>query len=77
MGDEPRKRSRAWIGWILLAVFVVYPLSAGPALWIADRFECWDAVYCAYFPLVWPLSHFPPLFDVLIWYLRFFADLPT
>jgi hypothetical protein len=78
MSDEPKKRwSWAWIWWTLLAVFVVYPLSAGPAWWIADRFECWEPVWIAYLPAVWSLSKVPPLFDAFIWYLRFFSDLPT
>jgi hypothetical protein len=74
MSDEPKKRSRAWIWWALL-VLVVYPLSAGPAWWIADRFDCWDAVFVAYLPVSWPLSHVPQLYAAFIWYLRFFADL--
>jgi hypothetical protein len=30
MIDEPNKRSRAWMGWALLALLVLYPLSVGP-----------------------------------------------
>jgi hypothetical protein len=32
MSDEPKKRSRAGIGWALVAIFVLYPLSMGPVL---------------------------------------------
>jgi hypothetical protein len=35
MSDEPTKHSRAWIGWALVAVFVLYPLSVGPVGFIA------------------------------------------
>jgi hypothetical protein len=31
VSDDPKKRSRAWIGWTLIAVFVLYPRSIGPA----------------------------------------------
>jgi hypothetical protein len=37
MSDEPKKRSRAWIVWALIAALIVYPLSIGPAT------ECYDA----------------------------------
>jgi hypothetical protein len=77
MSDEPKKRSRAWIGWALFTLLVLYPLSAGPAWWIADHFECWEPVWIAYLPATWSLSKVPPLFDAFIWYLRFFSDLPT
>lgn len=31
MSDESKERSWAWIGWVLVAALVVYPLSIGPA----------------------------------------------
>jgi hypothetical protein len=31
MSDEPKKRSRPWIGLALFALLVLYPLSIGPA----------------------------------------------
>ncbi len=31
MSDEPKKPSRAGIGWALIAVLALYPLSFGPA----------------------------------------------
>jgi hypothetical protein len=39
MSDEPKKRPRwwmrAWPWWAMLALFVLYPLSLGPLLWVA------------------------------------------
>lgn len=36
---NPKKRSRReWSVWIILAVVILYPLSFGPAFWIASRF---------------------------------------
>jgi hypothetical protein len=38
MSDEPKKRARiVWTALALLAVVVLYPLSAGPVLWISLR----------------------------------------
>jgi|HubBroStandDraft_1064217.scaffolds.fasta_scaffold641826_1 hypothetical protein len=32
MTDKPRKASRAWIGWGLVAALVLYPVSVVPAI---------------------------------------------
>jgi hypothetical protein len=32
MSDEPKRRPRAWIGWAVAALIVLYPLSIGPIL---------------------------------------------
>jgi hypothetical protein len=37
MSDEPKKRSRAWIGWAAVALFVLYLLSWGPAALVDSR----------------------------------------
>jgi hypothetical protein len=34
MSDEPKKRSRAWIVWTVLALPLLYALSIGPAIWL-------------------------------------------
>ncbi len=39
MSDEPKRRSRAWIWWAMLALLVLYPLSIGPAKLIGWRFD--------------------------------------
>jgi hypothetical protein len=31
MSDEPKKRRRKWLGWTVLAILVLYPLSIFPA----------------------------------------------
>jgi hypothetical protein len=36
MSDELKKRSRAWIGWTAVAVFVLYPLSVFPACLVGE-----------------------------------------
>jgi hypothetical protein len=36
MSNEPKKRSRKWIWWLaVLALLLLYPLSIGPAYWLA------------------------------------------
>jgi hypothetical protein len=49
MSDEPKKRSRRWIGWTVLALLVLYPLSMGPADalcgWILEDLRPLDPVY--------------------------------
>jgi hypothetical protein len=32
MSDEPKRRRRPWIGWALIGLLVLYPLSFGPAI---------------------------------------------
>jgi hypothetical protein len=61
MSDEPKQRrwwSRAWIWWALI-VFLVYPLSAGPAYrwayWAPDRPERRDTLRVIYKPLTWAM----------------------
>ncbi|HEV8000699.1 MAG TPA: hypothetical protein VGP63_12520 [Planctomycetaceae bacterium] len=55
MSDEPKKRrSWGWIGWALVAAFVLYPLSFGPAAWIfreTDSPEVADTIITIYAPL--------------------------
>jgi hypothetical protein len=52
MSEEPKKRSRVWIGWTLLALVVLYPLSIGPAWYVCTRTDGWW-VFSVYRPLFW------------------------
>ncbi|HET6329135.1 MAG TPA: hypothetical protein VFG04_30910 [Planctomycetaceae bacterium] len=55
MSDEPKKRSRKWIGWTLLLALVLYPLSLGPAnrlVWASED----PAANRRVFAIVYPLS---------------------
>lgn len=43
MTDEPEKRKHGvgyWCCWAVLALVVGYPLSFGPACWVACRMNC-------------------------------------
>jgi hypothetical protein len=84
MSDEPKKRSRAWIGWVLVAVFGMYPLSVGPVWWASDHFHLWlfDGVHESpqhtfYAPLFWVGEKWPAFDDAVTWYMRFFTQLPN
>jgi hypothetical protein len=56
MSDEPkRQRSWGWVGWALVALFVLYPLSIGPADCILGRCspdsEISAGLLAAYYPV--------------------------
>ncbi|HEV3298854.1 MAG TPA: hypothetical protein VG055_04410 [Planctomycetaceae bacterium] len=68
MSDEPKKRgSWGWIGWALLAVFVLYPLSMGPAWRIAPGS---DFNVTMYSPVFWASRYCRPMGDAASQYLR-------
>jgi hypothetical protein len=84
MSDEPKKQSRAWLEWMLLALFVAYPISAGPAWWAAEHAQGWGwdnrgcgwAVFNAvYDPLYSTISN-TTLLDALRRYVRCFQSDP-
>jgi hypothetical protein len=53
MSNEPKKRSRAWIGWTALALFVLYVVSSGPAFCLLqDAWRERDGV-SIYYPVWW------------------------
>ena len=54
MSDEPKKRSRAWIWWALILMFVLYPLSTGPSMRLASSSDSWLQFHSIVFePLFW------------------------
>ena len=56
MNDGPRKGSRAWISWALLAVSVLYPSSEAPAWWFDLNHggeSMTDALNTLYAPVQW------------------------
>ncbi len=74
MCDEPKKRrwwARAWVWWgPLVVLFVLYPLSMGPAMWIVRSNQQMD-VYCAVFaPVRWVRDRSETINDALSWYLE-------
>jgi hypothetical protein len=62
MSDEPKKRSRAWIwGAGILLLFTSYPLSTGPAYWLAfrsrDSAARLNTLCTIYAPIGWLRAH--------------------
>jgi hypothetical protein len=54
--DEPKTRKWAWIGWTVLALFVLYPLSFGPSIWIVANSDSGQLLHAHCFifaPLRW------------------------
>jgi hypothetical protein len=80
MSDEPKKRSRAWIGWALVVALVLYPLSMGPALWVAtkiaeerDDHQIVSSVFRFYEPLL-EAARATGAIPLLNRYVQWFAD---
>jgi len=72
MSDEPKKRSRAWIGWALLTLFSAYPLSFGPAFRLCTKSDSdWVRIPfgVAYTPLIWVCEQNPALKSAMRSYL--------
>jgi hypothetical protein len=77
MSDEPKKRFRGWIGWTAVALFVLYPLSIGPAFWWADAdgpfSERWETLNTVYAPLEW-LAKVDWFRNAMRWYVTRFVE---
>ena len=58
------------IVWLLLAVLVLYPLSTGPAAWLAIKQPSTaQALKTFYAPIGVACSHSHALEQALVWYL--------
>jgi hypothetical protein len=70
MSDEPKKRSRAWIGWAsALSFLVIYVLSVGPMGWLWTRgYIPYRLFYVLYAPLDWAYVHSNAVRRVADWY---------
>ena len=79
MSDEPKKRSRAWVWWALVALVVLYPLSVGPVNWLYQHSEGeWPhrihrAARLVYFPIDYLTDHSQTAFDIVAWYVSFWS----
>jgi hypothetical protein len=75
MSDEPKRRSRLWIAWTAIALFVVYPLSKAPVCYLVDRLDCWETVAKVYAPADWVIVRWEPVHEAMhawakLWYRR-------
>jgi hypothetical protein len=81
MSDEPKKQSRAWIAWTLIALFVLYPLSIGPTLWLVgialprNGAQAWRTAFA---PIFWGCNCSDTLSDLLnsyiVWWVNLIPD---
>jgi hypothetical protein len=75
MSDEPKKRSRAWIGWTVV-LLMLYPLALGP-INLAYRSTndprartfIHDAVRVVYWPVDRLTDRSRTAYDVVGWYV--------
>jgi capsule polysaccharide export protein KpsC/LpsZ len=77
MSDEPKKRTRPWVLWTLIAVvLLVYPLSMGPASHYAinsnDPIAGIDRMETVYAPIFWLRRHSELVKAAVDWYVRLF-----
>ena len=71
MSNERKKRSWGWVGSVLLALFVLYPISVGPALWMrwhVNDGRLTKSYEIVYAPLELVCERSEELTDVLGWY---------
>ncbi|HEV3299839.1 MAG TPA: hypothetical protein VG055_09360 [Planctomycetaceae bacterium] len=74
MSDEPKKRSRAWIWWALILMFVLYPLSVGPSMRLASSSDSWLQFHSIVFePLFWVSEQSETIDSAFGWYSRVWA----
>ncbi|MDB5336942.1 MAG: hypothetical protein JWN70_2561 [Planctomycetaceae bacterium] len=69
MNATPRRTSGAWIPIALLAMLLLYPLSFGPACWVATRMSSvnGDRFNQIYFPIIWTYNNSPDAVQQVIW----------
>src|SRR5262245_54263532 len=68
--------SAAFWATVVVGALVAYPLSFGPACWIASRIDInLEVIPGIYLPITWGLSHFHhgPLDKTISWYSKLFA----
>lgn len=74
--DKPTRRRWPWAEGLLVVVFVLYPLSFGPLVWVAYRYKHDPVVMewllplgYAYAPLDWMRSTSEAFDDLMRWYV--------
>jgi hypothetical protein len=68
--DEARRGGFGTFTWLLVLLLVLYPLSTGPALKLAEHdVISLDALEYVYAPLGWLAQHSPPVQAFFDWYL--------
>jgi hypothetical protein len=70
MGGHKKPGMAFWTTVVVVVALVAYPLSFGPACWLASRCNLpGDWLFVVYAPMIWPLNNGPDfLFDAISWY---------
>lgn len=79
---DVKKNKSPWVSWptvAILVVFVAYPLSMGPAIWVVMRCAALaPGLEIIYTPLGYLAGHFPPSGRAICEaYLGWWADGPV
>jgi hypothetical protein len=75
MSDERKKRSWAWVGW-LLAIMMLYPASAGPVTLLFERAHINDAwLAIPYGPIKLAMDNNETFKRLFLAYLRFWVKI--
>lgn len=71
MSNPQNTRAVAWLMLSILLVLLSYPLSFGPACWLADRGVVpIDAVFKGYAPIISAMREVKPVRSVFLWYAK-------
>jgi hypothetical protein len=67
---KPRRRWQWHLAVSLFLLFVVYPLSVGPLVWLVKRgyLSEQSVIFYAYVPLGWLEDQWPPIERAFDWY---------
>jgi hypothetical protein len=77
MSDRRRPTIGFWGAVIVTAALILYPLSAGPAAWVAIRFlpdSSIATVDRCYTPVIWLMTRTGPTAAVWRWYITCWVD---
>ena len=77
MGEQRRPTIGFWAAVIVTAALILYPLSAGPAAWIALRLlpvSSITTVDRCYTPVVWLMTRTEPTATAWRWYITRWVD---
>ena len=74
-----RDRKPRWGLWtvaLLLALAALYPLSVGPAVWLADRGLLPEGSQIIYAPVKWAVIQNDAIGDAVSWYVSLWGGPP-
>jgi hypothetical protein len=68
--ESSSRHGMPFAGWLAILLLVLYPLSTGPAVKLAEHdIVSMDILEYVYAPLIWLAENCPPVADFFEWYL--------